>query len=200
MPIHFLSAGGTIDKVYFDAMSEFQVGPPQVAEILKLGNVSFAFTISSVLKKDSLDLRLLSRVITRTRNINFGEYLHLMVALRKASKLREFHLILGSLLHLRKSGAVVTELLNPDHGGDEVLMTSEQMRSILVEKYSNLFRSSEPIQSFCVGNIQPVSEEQVSDIILRSISKGKGLSMDCIPDILLSLMNPVIRGITPGLL
>ena len=28
--IKFLTTGGTIDKVYFDAKSEFQVGPPQV--------------------------------------------------------------------------------------------------------------------------------------------------------------------------
>lgn len=56
MHIHFLSAGGTIDKVYFDAKSEFQVGPPQVAEILKLANVSFKYHTSSVLKKDSLEM------------------------------------------------------------------------------------------------------------------------------------------------
>ena len=56
MSIHFLTAGGTIDKVYFDAKSEFQVGGPQVAEILKLANVSFSFSISSVLKKDSLEM------------------------------------------------------------------------------------------------------------------------------------------------
>ncbi|MFO0935963.1 MAG: asparaginase domain-containing protein [Gemmataceae bacterium] len=56
MTIHFLSAGGTIDKVYFDAKSEFQVGPPQVAEILKLGNVGFTYESSSVLKKDSLEM------------------------------------------------------------------------------------------------------------------------------------------------
>ena len=65
MPIHFLSAGGTIDKVYFDAKSEFQVGGPQVAEILKLGNVSFPFTISSVLKKDSLEMTDLDRAEIR---------------------------------------------------------------------------------------------------------------------------------------
>ena len=46
MTIHFLTAGGTIDKVYFDAQSEFQVGEPQVVEILKLANVTFAFATS----------------------------------------------------------------------------------------------------------------------------------------------------------
>jgi L-asparaginase len=66
MSIHFLSAGGTIDKVYFDAKSEFQVGPPQVAEILKLANVAFPFTTSSVLKKDSLEMTDADRAEIRT--------------------------------------------------------------------------------------------------------------------------------------
>ena len=34
MKIKILTAGGTIDKVYFDAKSEYEVGPPQVVEIL----------------------------------------------------------------------------------------------------------------------------------------------------------------------
>ncbi len=56
MKIKFLTTGGTIDKVYFDAKSEYQVGSPQVAEILKDANVAFEFEIESVLQKDSLDL------------------------------------------------------------------------------------------------------------------------------------------------
>jgi hypothetical protein len=34
MKVKFFTAGGTIDKVYFDAKSEYEVGPPQVVEIL----------------------------------------------------------------------------------------------------------------------------------------------------------------------
>lgn len=56
MFIHFLACGGTIDKVYFDATSEYQVGAPQVEEILKLANVNFDCVIQSVLRKDSLEL------------------------------------------------------------------------------------------------------------------------------------------------
>jgi L-asparaginase len=54
--IQFLACGGTIDKVYFDAASEYQVGAPQVEEILKLANVNFDCAIRSVLRKDSLEL------------------------------------------------------------------------------------------------------------------------------------------------
>ncbi len=56
MKIKFITTGGTIDKVYFDALSEYEVGPPQVLEVLKDANVGFEFEVESVLKKDSLEL------------------------------------------------------------------------------------------------------------------------------------------------
>jgi L-asparaginase len=56
MKIKFLTTGGTIDKVYFDAKSEFEVGPPQVLEIIKEANVTFEYEIEELLRKDSLDL------------------------------------------------------------------------------------------------------------------------------------------------
>lgn len=56
MSIQFFTCGGTIDKVYFDAKSEFQVGAPQVESILKMANVSFDYEITSLIKKDSLDM------------------------------------------------------------------------------------------------------------------------------------------------
>ena len=56
MKIKFLTTGGTIDKVYFDAKSEFEVGPPQVSELLNDANVTFEHEVESVLRKDSLDM------------------------------------------------------------------------------------------------------------------------------------------------
>jgi L-asparaginase len=56
MRIKFLTTGGTIDKVYFDAKSEYQVGAPQVSEILKGANVTFDYEIVSILHKDSLEM------------------------------------------------------------------------------------------------------------------------------------------------
>jgi L-asparaginase len=56
MKIKFFTTGGTIDKVYFDAKSAYQVGSPQVAEILKDANVAFEFEITEVLHKDSLEM------------------------------------------------------------------------------------------------------------------------------------------------
>lgn len=54
--IQVLTAGGTIDKVYFDANSSFQVGEPQVSAIFKEANLAVPFVVESVLRKDSLDL------------------------------------------------------------------------------------------------------------------------------------------------
>jgi L-asparaginase len=56
MSVTIITTGGTIDKIYFDAKSEFQVGEPQVGEVLREANVTTPFTIKSVLRKDSLEL------------------------------------------------------------------------------------------------------------------------------------------------
>lgn len=56
MKIKFITTGGTIDKVYFDAKSEYEVGPPQVAELLRVAGVTFDYEIESLLRKDSLEM------------------------------------------------------------------------------------------------------------------------------------------------
>ena len=61
--IKILTTGGTIDKVYFDAQSEFEVGEPQVAEILSEANVSIPYSIVSVIRKDSLDMTEFDREV-----------------------------------------------------------------------------------------------------------------------------------------
>ena len=56
MQIKIFTTGGTIDKIYFDRLSEFQVGEPQVGEVLREANVAFEFQVEPILHKDSLDL------------------------------------------------------------------------------------------------------------------------------------------------
>jgi len=56
MAIKILTTGGTIDKIYFDQKSEFQVGEPQICQLLDEANVTFDFEVESILRKDSLDL------------------------------------------------------------------------------------------------------------------------------------------------
>jgi L-asparaginase len=67
MKIHVLTTGGTIDKVYFDAKSEFEVGPPMIAELLKEAQVTAEVTIEPVLAKDSLELNDADRRLIRER-------------------------------------------------------------------------------------------------------------------------------------
>ena len=67
MQIHVLTTGGTIDKVYFDAKSEFEVGPPMIAELLKEAHVTAEVTVEPVLAKDSLELSDADRRLIRER-------------------------------------------------------------------------------------------------------------------------------------
>jgi L-asparaginase len=54
--IKIFAAGGTIDKVYFDQKSTYQVGESRIAEILREANIGFQYEFESILKKDSLDM------------------------------------------------------------------------------------------------------------------------------------------------
>ena len=51
-----LTTGGTIDKIYFDAKSDYTVGEPQIGEILREANVTASYSIEPLFSKDSLDL------------------------------------------------------------------------------------------------------------------------------------------------
>jgi len=56
MLIRFITTGGTIDKIYFDALSQFEVGESQVQHILGEGLVEFDYDIVALFRKDSLDI------------------------------------------------------------------------------------------------------------------------------------------------
>ncbi|MGB0721406.1 MAG: asparaginase domain-containing protein [Gammaproteobacteria bacterium] len=71
--VRILTTGGTIDKVYFDANSQFQVGEPQIAELLEEANVTLPTVIEPVLRKDSLELTAADRALIRDRVSAAGE-------------------------------------------------------------------------------------------------------------------------------
>ena len=56
MQIRFITTGGTIDKIYFDALSKFEVGDSQIKQILIEGRVEFDYRIVPLFQKDSLDI------------------------------------------------------------------------------------------------------------------------------------------------
>jgi len=63
--LRIFTTGGTIDKIYFDAKSEYEVGEPQIGEILREMGVGFPFEMTSLMKKDSLDLTDEDREVVR---------------------------------------------------------------------------------------------------------------------------------------
>jgi L-asparaginase len=65
MFIRFITTGGTIDKIYFDALSQFEVGESQVKHILTEGLVNFDYEVVPLLQKDSLDLTDEDRAMLR---------------------------------------------------------------------------------------------------------------------------------------
>jgi L-asparaginase len=65
MNLHIITTGGTIDKIYFDAKSDYQVGDPVIGELLERMQVGFSFTVESALRKDSLDMDEADRALIR---------------------------------------------------------------------------------------------------------------------------------------
>ena len=51
-----VTTGGTIDKIYFDDKSQFQIGDPQIGEILTTLGVAFTFEVIPAMRKDSLHM------------------------------------------------------------------------------------------------------------------------------------------------
>jgi len=56
MHIRFITTGGTIDKIYFDAISQFEIGESLVTHILTEGLAAFEYDIVSLFRKDSLEV------------------------------------------------------------------------------------------------------------------------------------------------
>jgi L-asparaginase len=67
--INIFTTGGTIDKVYFDAKSEFQVGTPQIGDLLLEANVTVEFSVHPLFRKDSLEMDEQDREEIRRRVI-----------------------------------------------------------------------------------------------------------------------------------
>jgi L-asparaginase len=60
-----VTTGGTIDKIYFDDKSDYQVGEPQIGRILEELGVAFRFNVIPILRKDSLHITDADRELLR---------------------------------------------------------------------------------------------------------------------------------------
>lgn len=56
MKIRIFCLGGTIDKIYFDAKSKYEIGAPSIGKILREHDVSLGFEVTALMAKDSLEM------------------------------------------------------------------------------------------------------------------------------------------------
>lgn len=61
-----VTTGGTIDKVYFDAKSDYEVGKTIIGSLLEQAQVHYPFVILELLQKDSLEITAKDREKIRT--------------------------------------------------------------------------------------------------------------------------------------
>lgn len=54
--IEIFTTGGTIDKMYFDANSEFEIGDSLLTELLAESNIHEGYALTGVMRKDSLEI------------------------------------------------------------------------------------------------------------------------------------------------
>ena len=66
MSIEIITTGGTIDKIYFDNKSSYEIGEPQIGEVLRDANLTIKYWITPLLRKDSLDLTIEDRQLIKS--------------------------------------------------------------------------------------------------------------------------------------
>ncbi|HEX7338675.1 MAG TPA: asparaginase domain-containing protein [Rhodanobacteraceae bacterium] len=76
--LSIITTGGTIDKIYFDAKSDYKIGAPQIGDILKQLGVGFEFEVTSLLRKDSLEMTETDRQLVRA-TIEAQPHRHVLV-------------------------------------------------------------------------------------------------------------------------
>ncbi|MEO8670996.1 MAG: asparaginase domain-containing protein [Tahibacter sp.] len=103
-----VTTGGTIDKVYFDDKSEYQIGAPQIGEILRQLGVAFAFEVIPILRKDSLHITPEDRDLIR-RTIAQQPHRHVLVTHGTDTMVETAH----ELLSIPDRVIVLTGALNP---------------------------------------------------------------------------------------
>jgi L-asparaginase len=65
--IKIFTTGGTIDKIYFDATSEYEIGDPIIPHIFHEVGVHVDYELESLMRKDSLELTDADRSLIRQR-------------------------------------------------------------------------------------------------------------------------------------
>lgn len=103
-----VTTGGTIDKVYFDDKSDYQVGEPQIGRILEELGVAFRFSVIPIIRKDSLHINQEDRELVRA-TIAAQDTRHVLVT-HGTDSMVETAKVLSSI---KDKTIVLTGALNP---------------------------------------------------------------------------------------
>lgn len=103
-----VTTGGTIDKVYFDDKSDYQIGSPQIADILQQLGVAFRFDVIPILRKDSLHVTDEDRALMRS-TIEAQPHRHVLVTHGTDTMVETAHVLAG----ITGKVIVLTGALNP---------------------------------------------------------------------------------------
>ncbi len=103
-----VTTGGTIDKIYFDAKSDYQVGEPQIGGILEDFRVAFRFHVIPLLRKDSLFVTDADRQLLRA-TIAAQDEAHVLVTHGTDSMVQTAEVLAG----IPGKTIVLTGALNP---------------------------------------------------------------------------------------
>jgi L-asparaginase len=112
-----VTTGGTIDKIYFDDKSDFQVGEPQIGRILEELGVAFRYTVIPIIRKDSLHITDTDRELIRA-TISAQPCRHVLVTHGTDSMVQTAQVLQA----IDDKTIVLTGALNPArfHGSDAV--------------------------------------------------------------------------------
>src|SRR5678816_4397789 len=103
-----VTTGGTIDKIYFDDKSSFQIGAPQIGDILTALGVAFEFDVVALMRKDSLHMTEDDRDLVR-RTIAAQPHRHVLVTHGTDTMVETARVLQG----LENKVIVLTGALNP---------------------------------------------------------------------------------------
>lgn len=129
------------------------------------------------------DWNRVKREIASCRGLEFLALVNEANSRKREGDWKDFHRIVRSILGVRKGSASVREIEDPLEQG-QVIHDPAKLRSVLSNKYRELFMSDSPRDPFAVEAIDPTSLEEVG-LSVAMISSNKGLGMDCIPDTIL---------------
>ena len=103
-----ITTGGTIDKIYFDDKSDYQVGEPQISQILHAMHVAFDFEVTALMRKDSLHIGDKERGLIHA-TVEASDASHILIT-HGTDSMVETAALLGDL---ENKTIVLTGALNP---------------------------------------------------------------------------------------